>query len=506
MERRNSGPLRRATRGARRREGGIVLILAIFVITLLLVIVPQFAFSAFVERNLALNDVTDLQMEQVAHAAILRAQAGLLVDLEEDKSSEEGGDDPLGGGGGGGGGATGGAGGTGGTGGTDGSTGGATDPGAGGASASHTDSLDEPWAEGTLDFPLGELAELKTRIYISDEDAKLNLLLLAAEEREYRDEWRQRFERCLDLMRDGLPEDLSVADAAELCDKIERWMKGDRSGDLATAPKLQTGDWQGLSGESTHAPLSLAELALTGGIAPRLLSGFLHGEPDDEPEEQKWVPGLVQTFTPWSNLEWKDLVAQEEKPEAAGGPKQARPEAAGVNNGRINVNTAPIWVLKSLFPESEIPYEAWDEYEQFRREQLDEIKKKRDEARSGERKVGGDEEERDKTAAKYPFKTIDDLRKVEGFTADSSSITPQEWDKLAMLLSVESNVFTITVVVATLRPPARYYVARAVVWRRAQGGGDPRCLPVVNFERIPVSSIDLRDFNRELEEEMQYYE
>jgi type II secretory pathway component PulK len=493
----------RPTTSRRRREGGIVLILAIFVITLLLVIVPQFAFSAYVERNLALNEVTELQMEQVARAAILRAQAGLLVDLEEDKSREEGGDDPLGGGGSG---PTGGAGGAGGANGAGGAGGGAEDPGNGGGSANHTDSLNEPWAEGTLDFSLGEMAELKTRIYVTDEDSKLNLLLLAAEEREYRDEWRQRFERCLDLMRDGLPEDLAISESAELCDRIERWMRGDRQGDLTTTPKLQSGEWEGVTGESTHAPLSLAELALTGGISPRLLSGFLFGEPDDEPDDQKWVPGLAQTLTPWSNLEWKDVAAQEEKPDAAGGPKQARPEAAGVNNGRINVNTAPIWVLKSLFPDSEIPYSAWDEYEKFRKEQLDEIRKKREEARSGERRVGGDDEDRDKTAAKYPLKNIDDLRKVEGFTVDSSSITPQKWDKLAMLLSVESNVFTITVVVATLRPPARHFVARAVVWRRAQGGGDPRCLPIVNFERVPVSSVDLRAFNRELDDEMQYYE
>lgn len=495
-ERERSDPRRH-----RRRESGIVLVLAMFVILLLMIIVPQFCFSAYVERNLALNEATELQMECVARAAILRAQAGLLVDLEEDKSKEEEGNDPLGGGGGEGDGSTGGAGGAAGAGGAGGAN------GAGSGSANHNDSLDEPWAEGTLDFTLGELAELKTRIYITDEDAKLNLLLLAAEERDYRDEWRQRFERCIDLMRDGMREDLSVSDASELCDRIERWMRGERGNDQLSTPKLQSGDWQGVAEQPTYAPLSVAELALAGGIKPQLLTGFLDGQDEDDPDDQKWVPGLNQGFTAWSNLEFKDLAAQEEKPEATGGPKQARPEAQGVNNGRINVNTAPVWVLKSLFPDSEIPYSAWDEYEKFRTEQLEEIAKKREDAKRGERGFDGDpEDKKDATVAKYPFETIDDLRKVEGFTADSSSITPQRWDKLAMLLSVESNVFTITVVVATLRPPTRYYVARAVVWRRAQGGGEPRCIPVVNFERIPVTALDLRKFSKELEEEMRYYE
>ncbi|MSR47089.1 MAG: hypothetical protein EXS13_08490 [Planctomycetes bacterium] len=487
---------------ARRRESGVVLILAMFVILLLMVIVPQFCFSAHVERERAMNDVTELQMESIARAAILRAQAGILVDLEDDQSKEEGsGDDgPLGGGGAGG--AAGGAAGSGGGAPPDGS---GDAPGAGGGSTNHCDSLDEPWAEGTLDFTLGDLAELKTKIMISDEDAKLNVLLLAAEEREYRDEWRSRFERCLDLMRDGMPEDLAISDSAELVDKMERWMRGERDHDELSKPKLQSGDWQGIAEQPTYAPLSLAEFALAGGIKPNLLTGYLYGEPDDDPDEQKWVPGLCQGLTVWSNLEWKDLEVEEAKPDATGGPKSARAEAQGVNNGRVNVNTAPIWVLKSLFPDSEIPYSAWDDYEKFRREQLEEIKRKREEARSGGGGFSQDDKP-DATDAKYPLKTIDDLRKVEGFTSDSGSMTPERWDKLAMLLTVESNVFTITAVVATLRPPVRYYVARAVVWRRSQGSGEPRCLPVVNFERVPVSAVDLREFAKEIEEESSYYD
>lgn len=481
---------RRAPPRGQRRESGIILVLAMFVIVLLLVIVPQFCFSAHVERELALNEVAELQMEALARAAILRAQAGLLVDLEDDKNSEQG-DDALGGAGGGGG-AAGGTGGTGGAGGA----GGAGDQGGAG---NHVDSLDEPWASAGFDFALGEEAQLRTRIDVSDEDAKLNLLLLAAEDPDYRKEWRARFERCLDLMRDGQQDDLSISDATELLDRMERWMRGERGNDQLATPALQTGDWKSGTGQSTYAPFSLAEFSLAGGMPTRLLTGF---EVGDDPDDRKWVPGLGQGLTVWSNLEWKDLEAEEEKgPADVSNQQQARPEAQGVNNGRININTAPIWVLKSLFPDSEIPYSAWDEYETFRREALEEIKQKRDEARNGEGRDEDDPPDPDDKSAKYPLKTIDDLRKIDGFTTDSSSLTPARWDKLAMLLTVESNVFTITVSIATLEPPVRYYVARAVVWRRSQGGGDPRCLPIVPFERVGLSAVDLREFVKQVEEE-----
>ncbi len=492
--------LERRSRRARRNESGIVLILAMFVVLVLLVIVPQFRFSAHVERELAMNDVLDLQMEQLARAGIMRTQAALLLDLEEDTSSEDE-QDPAGNGG-----LDGGAGGAGGAGGGSGAgsgSGGAAD--ATGGAGNHVDSLEEPWATGHLDFTLGEEANLKTKIVVTDEDSKLNVLLLCTEDDDYRREWRGRFERCIDLMRDGQTDDLAVSDAASLLDRMEGWMHGERDGDELADPPLATGDWQKIVQRPTHAPLSLAEFCLVGGLPPRLLHGFPVGEGDDE----KWLPGLSQALTVWSNVEYKEKQSEEDEPPAdVSNDQRVRPPPQGVNNGRVNVNTAPVYVLKSLFPDSDVPYSAWDEYDEFRRDQLEEIRKRQEDRARG---IGDEESDREKkdpgdddSPAKYPFKTIDDLRKVDGFSAGDSSIPPAKWDKLASLLAVESNVFTITVIVATLDPPRRYYAARAVVWRRAQGGESAECLPIVPFERMPLSAVDLRDFAKELEDEEGY--
>ena len=476
-------------------ESGVVLILALFVILILLVIVPQFRYSARVERELAFNDVQDLQMESLARAGLMRARAALLVDLTDDQSEGEdfgdtGGPDT---GGGGGGGATNGGSGA------DGSTGGA-EGGGSQPTGLHVDSLDEVWANGEFALEIGEDSGFKTRIVISDEDSKLNLLLLFAEDENYRKEWRQRLERALDLMRDGEPDDLSLSDASDLLDRIEKWMQGDRHDEeLSTAP-LASGDWRNMVGKPVHAPLSLSELCLAGGVKPTLLHGFGIGED----EQYKWIPGLEQTLTVWSNVE----MAEEKSPDDpnvqdpdVSNDKRARPEAQGVNNGRININTAPIWVLKSLFPDNEVPYASWDKFAEFRKEQLEELKRERTElanASDDEKERRKQDEAKEPEQATYPFKTIDDLRKVEGFSPDSSSMTPERWNKLASYLSVESNVFRITVMVGSTEARRRYYVARSVVWRREEGD-DSRCIPIVPFERVPTSASDMQEFVKELD-------
>jgi hypothetical protein len=469
----------------RREQRGVVLILALFVILILLVIVPQFRFSASIERELALNEVSELQMEALARAAILRAQSALLVDLEDDQAQEEGGDE-AGGGGDGGAGADG------------------AGEGAGAAApGTHCDSLDEVWANGEFTLQMGEEAGFKTRIAITDEDSKLNVLLLFAEDEEYRREWRERFERLLDVFRDGEPEDLTLNEASDLVDRMQKWMEGDRSDDqLAVAP-LASGDWRNFLERSVHAPLSLAELCLGGGIKPTLLYGFPVGEGD----QQKWVPGLEQILTVWSNVE----LAEEKKAEDGTTPPddpaadRNRPEAQGVNNGRINPNTASVAVLKSLFSDNDLPYASWTGFDEFRREALEELKREREElAGASDEEKERREREKEPDAADYPLKTIDDLRKVDGFSPDSSSLTPEKWNKLASLISVESNVFTITVMISSWEQPRRYYVARAVVWRRDQGA-ESSCIPIVPFERLPMSAVDLTAFAKEMDEWSESY-
>ena len=72
------------------------------------------------------------------------------------------------------------------------------------------------------------------------------------------------------------------------------------------------------------------------------------------------------------------------------------------------------------------------------------------------------------------------------------------------LSAVESNVFTITVMIGTQDKPRRYYVARSVVWRRGEGDV-PRCIPIVPFERLATSAVDMESFAKETDKWAETY-
>src|SRR6185295_14859899 len=126
-----------------------------------------------------------------------------------------------------------------------------------------------------------------TRIVITDEDSKLNLLLLVTEDEEYKKLWRERLERALDYMRDGKPDDLSNNDASDYLDRFTKWMEGDRGNDELSLAPVASGDWKTSGDRPTYPPFTLRELVLTGQVKDALYYGFPNGEGD----ERKWVPG-----------------------------------------------------------------------------------------------------------------------------------------------------------------------------------------------------------------------
>lgn len=479
-------------------EAGVVLVLALLVMLLLMVVVSQLFYSSHVDNRLARNRALDLQMEKLATAALLKARAALIQDIEDDLASADAGAGAGAGGGLPGGGEAGqpvGAG----TGGGAGGTGSTTAP----PSGPHVDSLDEGWASGDVPFDLGEYAELKTRIYIEDEDGKFNFLLLATENEEYRREWRERFIRLLDIMRDGYEGDLTSSDAGDFLDRFETWMRGDRDGlDMPLAP-LASGEVTMANNDAFHAPLSLAELTLTGAVDERMMFGYADGEDDD----RVWVPGLQQVFTVWSNLAFAAAPPDPNSgpsrinpPPGQGGTGDGELQALGTSNGRINVNTASIVVLRALLPDNEIPVSAWEEYEEFRQEKLDELENEREDWYADFDEDSADAASDDPDGPRYPLETVEDLQKFPSFSEQNSFISTESFGKLRSLLTVESNVFTIHAVIATRREPFRYYCARSVVWRKVEGE-KVTIVPIIPFERVPTASIDLHKMRKELEEE-----
>jgi hypothetical protein len=490
---------------ARRGEEGFVLLFVLFIIVVMMVVTAELSYSSRVDREIAQNTILKLQMEELAVAAIRRGEVALLTDLDDDAKGAEDGAAGAGGASGGGGG-VGGGGTSGGTAGgaAGGSTGGATGGTVAGngdqpGSGAHVDSLDEMWASGQISLSLGSEGGFQTRIVITDEDSKLNLLLLLAEDEDYRKTWRDRFERALDYLRDGKPDDLGASEASDYLDRFTKWMEGDRGNDELSLPTLASGQWKSAGDHTTYAPFTLRDFVLTGQMSDSLYYGFPYGEG----EERIWVPGIEQALTVWSNLEYVDLKTEDPNKDTQDSntttaPK-ARNEAPGVNNGRINVNTAPLFVLRSLFPDSDIAPSAWEDYDTFRKKALDDKKKERESLSSDGNSTTTIDKKKEPLADEptYPLKTIDDLRRFKGFSTESG-IQPDVWAKLSMLLTVESNVFTITALVGTTDVPHRYYAARSVIWRR--GSGDKANVPIVSFEPLRLCAVNLEDFAKDLDQ------
>ncbi|RKY18569.1 MAG: hypothetical protein DRQ55_13055 [Planctomycetota bacterium] len=493
----------------RRSEQGSSILMAMLVFMVLLVVIYQVFFGSQVELDRAAQAVTARRMRWLADAARIQASSVLLVDLEDASAEDEegGGGDAGGGLGGLGGGGEGG--------------GGATDV------IGNTDSLLDEWMNSAALAPaLGE--GLTIHVEVIDEDSKINLLGLWAEDEERREDWREVFERLLDKAFEGTSLDLSGFDAADLLDDLDNWVVGDRSDlfDRRDPPTLKRTDAQDteasevdtdiIENDEVQFPMTLSELLLLEGLVPEQLEGFV--------EDDVFYPGLREYLTVWTHLELKRPPPENDEfsdsPMASAFDDEAGDEAAEepaidtastTNNGLINCNTAPLLVLRALAPE-DIPSAYLERVIEFRnrvRELTDEL------AELGEEQddfgqdansqdpdqldEGQEEDELDEDDPAFYvfqepseiFSKVEDQWDLSVFTEDS------EKDEFVGRLSVTSDVFTIKI---NIFDPlsGRRGSYRCVVWRIADEE-QPLIVPLMPLEEY-VDARRPEDFPEDFEQ------
>ena len=170
-------------------------------------------------------------------------------------------------------------------------------------------------------------------------------------------------------------------------------------------------------------------------------------------------------------------------------------------DGRINVNTSPVAVLRALLDDRDLPYDFWDNVIEYRNEPQDDEDEEEDPPL--------DEYGEAIVAYKY-FGTIDDLSQVDGWL----DIEPIHQGELGNLLKTQSSVFSVYV---TARRPTgeervrRYNrradiereetegqglvrTVRSVIWRRAVGDGSFEVVPLVRWEVVDYVPYEVRDF------------
>jgi type II secretory pathway component PulK len=221
----------------------------------------------------------------------------------------------------------------------------------------------------------------------------------------------------LDEFRQGTPYDLSSGEAKEIAEAIDRFLNRDESGRGSGVERPRT---------KSGLPLSLDELLLIDGVTERLLWDFRDPE---NPEEI--VPGLCNYVTIWSS-------------------------------GKVNVNTAAEVVLRALFDENRrdqahnITVARGDEEqekegarlrqlsprereEERQRKKAEEKKRKKKQAKGGDLFGGGggkgDLSSADDEGPKA-FQEIGELQK-------NNILANEDFQKVSPYLSVKSQVFSL---------------------------------------------------------------
>lgn len=172
------------------------------------------------------------------------------------------------------------------------------------------DSENDGWASESIRSRRDGDVGLTTRVF--DEQSKFNLTRLVTGSDAEKARSREVLVRLLDLFRDGIAEDktrggdLDVADAEDIADRIIRHLKREGATGQVPKPKL-VAPW-------TDTPMLLDELLFVDTKDSRLMSVLLY----DVQAKDKVAPGLHRYLTVYGT-------------------------------GKVNLNTAPVAVLKAQF-------------------------------------------------------------------------------------------------------------------------------------------------------------
>ncbi|MFH0946648.1 MAG: hypothetical protein V2A76_15750 [Planctomycetota bacterium] len=503
------------------RERGAALLLAFLAIMVLVVVVGQIAVTSATEQSIAYYSLRDLEYEYAARGGLEIAKAMLIKDLKDEQAQSESAE----------------------------TSGGEEGGGLGSIAAgqeqneSPTDSKQDDWADPEKsgeEFGDG----ISMKIGIIDEDSKFNLLTLAARDAEFQDGAHDRFVRLLDTFREDSKHDLTNGEATDLADRFTDWLTGKRDGDFpvpSLSSSLKEDEKSGaVFGKDRFAkaeeevilyPLGLDELVCVDGMSDRLLHGFI--------EDGRYVPGLEDVTTIFSNVLFDEEAMAEEEEDGSvfGRPSDSKSpieqpdedeeaadaeakagaddsdltgtapdQATETAQGRLNINTTPMRVLRCLADSHDIPYSVLEKIDEFRREMFTEEYQQKHmgkedageftDAASAFGKGGEKEGESDSPWAdeeedcifKNPGEVFDRVEEHYGMDFGLTDEIKQEFiDHLA----VKSNVFTVILELRSTKnqngsmfetsehqaPPDRLY--RAVVWRRKASDGKFQCITLV---------------------------
>jgi len=470
--------------------------LSFLVLIVLILIVSQISYSTKTDARVSRNEATLIAMDQAIESVFLQAFEDLKSDAAGGGAAAPGGSDPFGGEG---------------TGGTEGLEGGFGGAGAGGGES--TDSREDAWARPQRT----EMNEMQLRIFVQDEDSKFNILSILTEDEDEAQKAFDRLARILEASRKGTREEIDGGSAQRMAMMMLEYMNRRRDQILPVTEQLSADPDNGDIG----LPLTLREFtALDREIFPPELFR------DYRDEDGVIVHSLSSFLTVHTSLTTADQLDQGDEPPPAAPPEEEEEPAEGSEeqptesggggagqegaggdsgsaDGKVNLNTAPPAVLKSLLDDRDVPYDFWDDIIEFRNEPQEE-----EEDRDPENVTL--DEYGEEIVPKQFFSSFDAISQIDGWV----NLEPIQQGELRNLLKTQSSVFSIFVTARRptgeerISPDSRrediereevegqglVRTVRAIVWRRSTEDGEVEIVPLVRWEVLDYVPWEVLDF------------
>lgn len=501
-------------------QRGAALLLSVLVLFVVITLSIQIGIGTMTDARVARNDLGLAAMDDAIESALLEVAVQLKDDAAGGAEEEEPGAD-LGGPG--------------------------ADPTAaldGGEGSEAVDSKEDEWARPQRT----EINGMELRIFIQDEDSKYNVLNLLHEDEELAEANTGRVARIIDLAREGTDWDIKEQDAESMARQMREHMLQLYSSGVEEPELLST-----IPDNDRRLPLTLREFLQIEDFKP-------HHFRDFRDRDGSIVHSLGSFLTVWSCLTDESqgggggggdggagagaggLGALQGEIEGGGDPLGADPakgsnsagsfggeggmgdlegaaggdaSGAGGSSGggdspttgfAVNINTAPVAVLKGLFDDREISSSFWDDVIEYRnlREELES---------DAEEPEPVYDEYGNEVFQRQIFDSVEELEEVPSW----GDLSTEEQELVRMYTTTTSHVFSIFVTArrstsnrddvfmatsAAERDREEEMAAglvktvRAVVWRR-EGESEMDLTPIIRWEVVNFSPYEIQDYPEE---------
>ncbi len=451
--------------------------MAFLMIILLYAIVFQLSYGTKADLRVAENDVTTTQMDMAIESALQE----VYDMLKQDAAPAEGEGEAAAGAG---------------------PPAGAGAPAVGGAGQEEqpSDSRMDSWGRPQR----STIGDIELRILVQDEDGKMNVLQLLFEDEDESEKALERLARLIDYFRDGSTVDVDRSEALRIAQVMREHLRNRLNSVLPRAKQMSDIE----DNRERALPMTLKEFEVLERLNPSLFRDF-------RDERGDIVHALGSYLTVWTSVQQGSSKedASGEQGNGSSGEQDVNAAASAQGNDPnwgvcVNLNTAPVAVLKSLLDDRTVAPGFWDSVVEYRN-----LEKQEEEGEEGETDDSEPQldEYGEEIVEREIFDTLEEVEDVDGW----ERLDDGAKGDVRSLLCVRSHVFSIYITArrktgsnddfgGTLGVPkpgeredergkGLVRTVRSVVWRKTDGA-EAQLVPLVRWEVLDYTPFEVIDF------------